>query len=140
MGMYTELVLKCYISANTPLEVEGVLRHLFRAGGTPETLPDHPFFKLPRWDFIGRSNSFYHTPFALSDYRQPNNEYDTGGEKTYLGGYIFSRSDLKNYDGEIAAFLDWLDPYIDEEQGMCIGWTWYEENAEPTLIFKKEVA
>lgn len=138
MGMYTELVLKCSISEIIPDEVESVLRHLFRNGEEPECIPSHPFFAKPRWSWIGSSGSFYHTPFAMSDYRQPNNEDDPGGAKTYFGGYIFSRSDLKDYDGEIDSFLDWIDPYIDEAPGMCIGWTWYEEEDQPTLIFKKE--
>jgi hypothetical protein len=146
MGTYTELVLKCDIKADIPDDVEQVLRHLFRTDDhtdvhdTPaeHALPAHRFFKLPRWDCIGRGSSFYHTPFALSQYMQPNNEQEGGDEsKTYKGGYIFSRSDLKNYDDEIATFLDWLQPYIEEERGMCIGWTWHENEITPTLIFKR---
>ena len=79
---------------------------------------------------VGQCSSFYHIPFATSRYANPNSP-----EKK--GGYVFSRSDLKNYGGEIAKFLDWVDPYVDELPGKCIGWTWYEEEDQPTLIFKK---
>lgn len=130
MGMYTELVFKASIREDIPDTAQAVLQHLFGDGDRPTQLPDHPFFQCTRWGQIGRGNSFYHTPFALSRYENPNRD----GAK---GGYLFSRSDLKNYGDEIAAFLDWVDPFIDEEPGMCVGWTWYEEENQPTLVFKK---
>jgi transposase InsO family protein len=46
---------------------------------------------------------------------------------------------LKNYDNEIKHFIDWLTPYIDQEDGECIGWSWYEEDDKPTLLFKGKV-
>jgi len=132
--MYTELVLKCCINDDVPPEVKQVLKCLFSHGEDPETLPDHPFFSLPRWEMIGRCSSFYHHPNAV-------NSYWTGfGNDDDRGGHLFSRSDIKNYDGEIESFIDWLRPYIDEEDDQCIGWTWYEEESAPTLIFKKEPA
>ncbi len=130
MGMYTELVFKASIRADIPDPVHAVLRHLFADGDRPSALPDHPLFQCSRWGQIGRGSSFYHTPFALSQYDNPN---DPGAKD----GYIFSRSDLKNYEQEIAHFLDWVDPYIDEMPGFCIGWAWYEEADQPTLVFKK---
>jgi hypothetical protein len=112
------------------------LNHLFRQGEEPESLPDHAFFKCPRWSLIGICSSFYHHPKAMSDY------WTGHGDDDDRGGYIFSRSDLKNYDGEIDHFLDWVMPYIDETEGHCIGWEWYEEDESPTLLFKthKEAA
>lgn len=130
MGMYTELVLKAEIKNDVPDQVHAVLRHLFSGGDEPATLPDHQLFRKPRWSLIGRGNSFYHTPFAVSRYEDP---LHPGGK----GGYIFSRSDLKNYDGEIEAFLDWVNPYLEHMPGDCIGWTWYEEAEAPTLAFYK---
>lgn len=128
MGMYTELVLKCSIRDDAPAKVSAVLTFLFKEGKEPAVLPDHEFFKCPRWTGIGSNSSFYHHPKALSSY------FTFDGER---GGYLFSRSDLKNYDGEIGHFIDWLMPYIDEEEGFCIGWEWYEEDNQPTLLFKK---
>ena len=130
MGMYTELVFKAAIRADTPDQAHNVLLHLFSGGALPTSLPDHPFFRCPRWNMIGRGSSFYHTPFALSRY---GNQMGAIGK----GGHVFSRSDLKNYDGEIREFLDWVDPYIDAVTGACVGWTWYEEEWHPTLVFKK---
>ena len=130
MGMYTELVFKAEIREDVPDDVHSILKHLFSGGDKPDILPNHPFFEASRWGQIGNSSSFYHTPFALSAYSNPNQPESNGG-------YIFSRSDLKNYSGEIGLFLEWVDPYIDEFAGQCIGWVWYEEDPAPTLIFKK---
>jgi len=131
MGMYTELVLKCQIKDDLPADVRSVLKYLFKGGDKPlAVLPDHEFFKCPRWDFIGQGSSFYHHPAALSDY------WTGHGDDDNRGGYLFSRSDLKNYDNEIEKFIDWLRPYIDENDEQCIGWSWYEEEDQPTLLFK----
>jgi hypothetical protein len=136
MGMYTELVLKCQIKDDLPDDVRAVLKFLFKEGKEPTVLPDHEFFKCPRWSGIGQGSSFYHHPKAMSDY------WTGHGDDDNRGGYIFSRSDLKNYDGEIGHFIDWLMPYIDQDEGDCIGWEWYEEEEQPTLLFKthKEAA
>jgi hypothetical protein len=130
MGMYTELVLKCNIRDDVPQDVRNVLKHLFNQDEEPVTLPDHQFFKCQRWQMIGQCSSFYHHPKALSDY------WTGHGGNEDSGGCIFSRSDLKNYGYEITHFIDWLMPYIDEEEGQCIGWEWYEEDTQPTLLFK----
>jgi hypothetical protein len=130
MGMYTELVLKCSIRDDVPADVRAVLNHLFNGADMPKALPGHAFFECPRWDFIGKGSSFYHTPFALSKY---SDGFEDDGRR---GGHIFSRSDLKDYNDEIKHFTDWLMPYIDEPDGMCIGWSWYEEEDVPTLLIK----
>ena len=120
MGMYTEIIIKARIKESIPKEVRKTLEYLFNGDECPSILPVHPFFNLPRWDSIGKCSSFYHIPWADSKY-----------EKDYL----FSRSDLKNYDGEIEAFFSWIKQYVNETPETCIGWSWYEENPSPTLIY-----
>lgn len=131
MGMYTELLLKCEVKGGIDETAFQVLCHLFNKDPAPTQLPDHRFFGLPRWGHIGRACSFYHHPGSFS-------EFTTGGVEQYDlrndGGYIFSRSDLKNYEGEIEAFLQWVHPYIQELDGKCIGWLWYEEWDCPKLL------
>lgn len=119
MGMYTELVIKCDLIDDLPDKVVEVLNFLFLEGDEPQNLPDHDFFSLENWSSIGRCSSYYHIPATL-------NFFD--------GEYLFSRSDLKNYEYEIDRFIDWISPYIDAEPGNCIGWEWYENCNEPTLI------
>lgn len=125
MGMYTELVLKCRIKESAPDSVKAVINHLFCGADDPETLPAHPFFGLTRWNCIGGMSSFYHHPAVVNSV--PKFDFTDSN-------YIFSRSDIKNYDGEIESFIDWIKPYLENEEGECIGWSWYEEELQPTLI------
>jgi len=125
MGMFTELVLKCGIKSDAPEDVKLILRNMFNGEGDIreiDNLPEHEFFKCERFHHLGSCSSYYHIPWATSKYAED---------------YIFSRSDLKNYDNEISKFIDWLMPYIDEKPGYCIGWSWYEEETKPTLLFKE---
>lgn len=124
MGTYTELVLKCGIKEDRPEIVHEVLSFLFKNDGqSPPELPDHPFFKTRGWEAIGRSGSYYHIP-------APANFYD--------GRYLFSRSDFKNYEDEIEKFLDWINPYLSNYPGKCIGWIFCEGTHEPFFIYKDE--
>ena len=123
--MYTELVIKCLIKSNAPDDVKKILSCLFNGEKDLREiidLPEHEFFKCTRAWHLGSCSSYYHIPWATSKYAE---------------NIIFSRSDLKDYDNEISKFIDWLMPYIDEIDGQCIGWSWYEEEITPTLLFKK---
>jgi hypothetical protein len=120
MGQYTELIIKAMVRRDIPNDVGYVLDFLFHSGERPETLPDHRFFRLERWTMIGRCSSSYHIPWTSS---------------RYDNDYLFSRSDMKNYGGEIEAFLDWVDPYLDEDEGDCIGWMCHEHST-PILVMK----
>ena len=125
MGMYTEFLLKAEVKENVSQDIIEILEYLFGEGNEPKTFPDHPFFECSRWDCVGHMSSFYHIPWYSS-------KIDNGNALgTY---YIFSRSDLKNYEGEIEKFLDWAQPYLKPATGNVLGWTWYEENDGPTLI------
>lgn len=133
MGMYTELVIKAKITEYLPDDVWMILDYLFNPKTEVEIydehmqlksdvkLPDHPFFDSSRWEMIGSCNSYYHIPESQS---------------FFADGYLFSRSDLKNYGGEIENFINWITPYLDEPDGKFIGWKWYEEYHEPTFIYK----
>lgn len=134
MGMYTELLIKVDIFRDLPENVKFILNFLFNPESENDIwdknmnirsdidIPDHKFFKSERWTQIGRCNSFYHIPACCNHYEE---------------GYLFSRSDLKNYDNEIEYFLDWINPYIDLPEGRFIGWIWYEEFKKPEFIYKK---
>lgn len=123
MGMYTELVLKCGVNFDSMGKIEKqVFDHLFNNGEHPERLPSHPFFECSRWDQIGTMSSFYHHPKPI---------------KSVHEDYLFSRSDLKNYDNEVQLFIDWFSPFVSENAEQCIGWEWYEESDAPTLIYPK---
>jgi hypothetical protein len=126
MGMYTELYMSASLRRDTPEIVKNVILYMFN-GDTeePEELPKHMFFNCHRWDMLGSCSSYYFTPFALS--------------KTINDGrvvYFTTRSDLKNYDDEIALFIDFIKPHIEGDGH--IGHYRYEEDREPTLIYNGE--
>lgn len=124
MGTYTELVIKTRITTDDP-KVKAVLNYLFNDceddSEPPAELPDHEFFKDRKWDLIGKCSSFYHIPTPLSYFKD---------------GYLFSRSDLKNYEGTIELFIDWISPYTSGLPGIVLGWTCLEQH-NPILIVKK---
>jgi hypothetical protein len=121
MGTYTELVLKCRIEDDKPKIVHEILNFLFGDGSEmPIELPDHEFFKKKSWKEIGRSCSCYHIPCTLS---------------FYDGKYLFTRSDMKNYEDEIECFINWLKPYLCNIPGQFIGWIFCEQSIEPFFIY-----
>lgn len=124
MGTYTELVFEGRTVENIPSEVAEVLGYLFseERGSIPKYLPKHSYFLCDRWEHIGDTNSYYHIPMSVSKIRQDVN---------YRTSYnIFTRCDLKNYDNEIAKFIDWISPYM----GRYRGWYLQEEDTQPTLF------
>lgn len=124
MGMYTELVIKVSFDVGKLDKTSRkVLDYLFGACEEPSELPDHRFFRCPRWKQIGFGSSFYH-PDVVKSY-----------SVQYGSIYLFARTDLKNYDDEIERFIDWVKPIIEQQNGQCIGWSLYEEAATPDLLF-----
>ncbi len=132
--MYTELHLNVELVENLPKEVVAVLRYMVHCGRDPEekpdVLPDHPLFGTERWEFMLTCDSYYFSADTRSTMRLD----EISG--TY---FLCVQCNVKNYDGEIAAFIDWLTPYIDPHENF-VGYWRYEEADDPTLIYlrKKE--
>jgi hypothetical protein len=124
MGMYTELYLRSGLKMDTPQEVIDLLRMMV-AGDPPDTTP----FGGGRCAWMLRCASHYHFPYAQSsmDYADYVNRW-----------YLFVRCDLKNYEGEIEAFLKWIAPHLDACKGDYIGHTRYEEDPLPTHLIYGE--
>lgn len=123
MGMYTEAVIKAEFEVSDLDEnARAVLDYLFSPDSPkPEALPEHKFFSCPRWEFVGNCSSYYHHPEVVTSYFE-----------NYGTVYLFTRFDLKNYDGEIDLFIDWISPYVGDVT--CLGYQWYEESEKPELI------
>lgn len=130
MGMYTELYLTCEFKKELPEDVTAILQYMFSDGEQPETTPEHPFFECDRWSMVGQCSSYYFAPMATSEL------YNDGRVTGQY--YLTTRSDLKNYGGEIDAFVDWVSPYLDQCEGDHLGHKRYEEDDKPTLIYFKE--
>jgi hypothetical protein len=113
-----------------PEEVKHIVRFLFdNHYSEPIHHQDHEFFDCHRWRSIGNGASYYFTPVSTK-----NLYFDNRVTQQY---YITFRCDLKNYDGEIKKFLDWIMPYIDNMNGDHIGHYRYEEDDQPTMIYMK---
>lgn len=130
MGMYTEIYTKITFKEDTPKEVIDIIKYM--VGMIDETelngAPDHPLFKTGRWDFMFQCCSYYHMPETNVKFW-----FDDIANQWFLNG----RSDLKDYDQEIAKFFDWVKPYCETrgDEKTFIGYHLYEEEDTPTLVF-----
>jgi hypothetical protein len=127
MGMYTEIHFNSELREDTPEEVIEILKYMVGdSEEEPTRLPDHELFKTPRWGIMLRCDSYYFDADTHSTLR-----YDDIS-KSY---YLCIRSNLKNYDDEIGKFVDWIMPYLNKHDGEFLGFSRYEENDEPELIY-----
>lgn len=123
MGMYTELFLQVTLDRDTPDDVIWTLKYMTRQSQIkPVAYP----FPEGRHDWMLRCSSFYLFPHAFSEVLGPEFEGDRNR--------LFVRCDLKNYEGEIEAFLDWLAPYVEEDYHYQ-GHYMYEEDSQPTRVY-----
>jgi hypothetical protein len=134
MGMYTEIKVECDVRADD--DALTALQIMF--GDADERTVDlkalafnlhHRLFLCDRWTCIGRMSSAY---FDTS--REAVSSLEPVGDGVWR---IRSISNLKNYDGEIGHFFDWLRPMVVGEPGQVIGHSWYEEaqyDEEPTPV------
>lgn len=125
--MYTAIHLASELKKDTPKEVIEILNFMSRnSNKEPDILPKHEFFKCERWRFLFTMDSYYfdyHTNCSF--------EYD-GITKSW---FLSVTSNLKNYDSEIENFINWIHPYLDKFSGEFLGYTRYEENQIPILIY-----
>lgn len=125
MGMYTEIHVAGECKIET--DVARIIEHLFSDGHEPDKLPDHEFFKCDRWRHIGSRSSFCCSPVTISK----TMSFD------YIQGTLFfnSVSNIKNYDGEIDKFFDWLT----SEKIEHYGHSRYEETMGEVKTYLYEV-
>lgn len=126
MGMYTEFHFNARLRKDVPDDVLAILKGMVQGEDeAPETTPAHPLFATDRWEYMLQCDSYYFAADTRSTLR-----FDE------IGGFhaLCIRCNLKNYDGEIQKFIDWIMPYIDEHDEM-LGFYRYEESKQPTLVF-----
>ena len=130
MGMYTELYVKAVFKENLPNDVVNIIEYMLGMGDIEVEdlkLPNHELFKTQRWEYMLRSASLYHIPFALNKfiYNEISENY-----------FLVARADFKNYNGEVGKFFDWLKPYLQQEfYKTLIGYSLHEEATEPTIYY-----
>ncbi len=130
MGMYTEFVFAAELKPDVSEQVLGILRYLTNHEAVslrqrPHT-PLHLFFKCRLWEIVLIGNSHCFPGDACSTLK-----FDDEMEKWT----ITIRSNIKNYDGEIEAFLDWITPHLHAYEDKFQGYFHYEDVDVPTLIY-----
>lgn len=117
MGMYTEVYVNVTLKKETDASVIQVLRNMTN-GQRIEGAPD-------RWSHMFSNGSYYVSQTSVANL--------TFDEQT--GQYsLLGKGDIKNYNGEIEQFFEFIKPWCDESYKF-IGYYRYEEDREPTLIY-----
>ncbi len=126
MGTYTEVSFAA--------EVDEDAYRVFERYRDERKLPEgqlHPFFAMERAEMIvGGFGGSYYFPGACGLLL----ETDGHGSPIYS---VSLRANLKNYEGEIEAFFDWITPHVKAGAGdrQYIGHHIYEEDETPTLHY-----
>lgn len=124
--MYTELIFGASLKQDTPKNVVDALKYML---GEIQEKPNH--FPLPdgRCEWLFQGGSHY---FGISG---PVNKMwqDDIGENWVLS----TRSNIKNYEGEIESFLEWIKIYIDSGSGSrdMYAIVTYEEAESPNIYY-----
>ena len=130
MGMYTELVLSARIDLSDKdflSDLEYMVEGNDDLSKSYQNKTQHRLFQISnRWHYMLRSDSSYFSGTTHSDIFKNEDSFSPAW-------YLTVRCNLKNYDGEIEAFLDWLAPHISESG--FLGYSRYEEFKNPTLIY-----
>lgn len=130
MGMYTELHYNARLRQDTPEKVLQTLRHMLDDDAPPpDPLPYHPLFATRRWEWMLRCDSYYFAAQTASTLR-----YDDIAQTHFL----CIRCNLKNYDSEISHFVNWINPWVNANDGDFLGFSRYEESENPCIIRKNE--
>ena len=122
MGMYTQLLLDIELKKDTPKEIIDTLKEMVDIDG------DCKFWNN-RLNWCFNSSSYY-----FNNNHHANIQFDEISEVYKLFVYC----DFKDYDDEIKILLSWLKPYI-EDNGDMIGYTRYEEEEMPIILFVKDI-
>ena len=122
MGMYTEIRTNLIISDPKAAQV---VRWMCRPTPAPPfEFPDHPLFRCSRWNVM----LVMHSAYFNENYRKLT---DLGGGRLYVN----TCSNLKNYDGEVCKFAEWITPYC-EPQSLPIVTEEYEDGRNLVRYFQ----
>jgi hypothetical protein len=131
MGMYTELVFGARTQENLSPKIVKILKFLFLNEDKDFQVPEHPFFKTDRWDWMFRSGGSYY-------FGAPSGERNMIWDKIGNSYRLSARLNIKNSPcHEIEYFINWISPYLEQGSGAreLIGYSIYEEATQPTLYY-----
>lgn len=129
MGMYTEFHFNAELIEGVPSDVVALLKLMTDDASDarvspPRVVPAHEFFTLIGWQWLLKMHSAYFDMYPCSMLIHEFERYS-----------LSARSNLKNYCNEIEQFVDWITPYLDKRRGEFLGFSRYEEEEIPTLLF-----
>ena len=123
--MYTEIYINVDLKKDIEEDVINTLKAMCKLKHNSLYLADKP----TRWSYMFNSGSFCtpNTSCANLTYDDISKQYS-----------LLGKGDIKNYESEIEEFFEWIKPHIevDYTDKTFIGYLRYEENPEPTLIYK----
>jgi hypothetical protein len=126
MGMYTELIFGADLKQDTPKDVIEALKYMI--GDTEEKPTNFPLLG-------GRCESLFNGASYHFGVNRPVSEmwFDDISKSWALS----TRSNIKNYEGEIEAFLEWIKPYIDGGSGDrdMYAIVTYEQSEAPNIYY-----
>jgi len=123
--MFTELIFGAELKKDTPKEIIDCLEYMI---GENENEPKNfPFYGWTR--YMLRNGSYY---FAIN--RPVSKMWFDKITQSY---HISTRSNFKNYDGNVEEFLEWIKPYIDSGSGSndMYAIVTYEEQEVPDIYY-----
>jgi hypothetical protein len=126
--MYTELIFGAALKKDTPNDVIESLKYML---GEVDDKPEN--FPLPdgRCEWLFRGSSAYFPISGVNSLSKDNIDNQWR---------LSTRSNIKNYEGEIQLFLDWIKPYISQGSGSrdMYAIVTYEEAREPMIYYLNE--
>ena len=129
MGMYTEMILGCSFKETLPKVCVDALLYVIRNLEPTENKEEvEKFIKEYDLEYLMFGSSYYFGVCRSNQkfwYDQIRKEW-----------VISVRSNIKNYDGQIQKFLEYLKPYVDSGSGYQLdvyAYVQYEEARFPTI-------
>jgi hypothetical protein len=128
MGMYTELIFGASIKKDAPKEVINTLYYLVNFKKLWDDVPIEKSVTKGR-NVLNGGGSYY---FGVTDGVAKMWQDDIDKEWK-----VSARHNIKNYEGEIENFLEWVKPYIESGSGHreMYAIKMYEEMSEPTIYY-----
>lgn len=127
--MYTEIIFGASLKKDTPNKVINALKYMI---GEIKDKPED--FPLPegRFNWLFQCGSYY---FGVNEAVSKIWLDDIDGEWK-----VSCRSNIKNYEGEIELFLEWIKPYIESGSGEREMYVivMYEEASEPDIYYLED--
>jgi hypothetical protein len=131
MGMYTELIFGASIKKDAPQIVINTLHYLVNGTKLFEFVEIEKSVTEGR-NVLNGGGSYY---FGVCD--GVAKMWFDDNRKEWI---VSARHNIKNYEGEIDTFLEWVKPFIDSGSGEreMYAIKIHEEQAEPTIYYLYE--